>query len=498
VKETCTTRSAAYEKSIIENLEEEDPLFASLEAVHFLEDVKKLKAQEEQVMNAECRVYLDTERSTKESTPEEEKSTPQGRAESRAAQHALQQYIEKVMLAAADKTTRANEADSRRLAFEAALERWREWKEEKGETTQNIPSCCGVDEMEATRGRNYEYYGLGYGTTKKQFDYLQFEDSDFQRGFRSCTTSNSRRREAKRQLREAELQEGAEDLVLAVQRQPHLDSRVVKFEAMEAIVDSGSTVSLSDLAGGTVLYDYDADAKVRVKAFNNSHSKGQGRGTIIGWGTDVKGERVPFRVPRVHRLDGSTVNLLSVSSLAAMGNEFHFTKRRSWMTTPSGHEVNFEQNGGLYWLRWKRAVDISANSDGDYRHTSADSNEALRDLAREACHYEDCETCSLARGQHRPLPLSLLHRRCGHWNDELLVKMVKSGAIDVALGNKTPCVCDICRLCKPTRRPVGASREHESDTEAPFERVWTDLKGAVTPDFEGNRYVVTFSCEMTR
>ena len=76
--------------------------------------------------------------------------------------------------------------------------------------------------------------------------------------------------------------------------------------------------------------------------------------------------------------------------------------------------------------------------------------------------------------------------------------MVKSGAIDVALGNKTPCVCDICRLCKPTRRPVGASREHESDTEAPFERVWTDLKGAVTPDFEGNRYVVTFSCEMTR
>jgi hypothetical protein len=267
---------------------------------------------------------------------------------------------------------------------------------------------------------------------------------------------------------------------------------------MEAIVDSGSTVSLSDLAGGTVLYDFDADAKVRVKAFNNSHSKGQGRGTIIGWGTGVNGERVPFRVPRVHRLDGSTVNLLSVSSLAAMGNEFHFTKQRSWMTTPSGHEVNFEQSGGLYWLRWKRAVDISANYDGDYRHTSADSNGALRDLTREACRYEDCETCSLARGQPRPLPLSLLHRRCGHWNDALLVKMVKSGAIDVALGNKTPCVCDICRLCKPTRRPVGASREHESTTEAPFERVWTDLKGAVTPDFEGNRYVVTFTCELTR
>jgi len=374
VKETCTTRSAAYEKSIIENLEEEDPIFASLEAVHFLEDVKKLKAQEEQVMNAEWSNHLSTEWSKKEPTwkstqvvafTEEENCTPQGRAESRAAQHALKQYIEKVMLAAAEKTTRAHEANTRRLAFETAVERWRdwnderEWNEEKEEPTQNFPSSCSVDVMEATRGRNSEYYGLGYGTTKKQYDNMRFFDSDLAKGFRSCSPTNSRRREAKRQLREAELREGAEDLVLAVQRKPHLDSKVVKFETMEAIVDSGSTVSLSDLAGGTVLYDFDADAKVRVKAFNNSHSKGQGRGTIIGWGTDVNGERVPFRVPRVHRLDGSTVNLLSVSSLAAMGNEFHFTKRRSWMTTPSGHEVNFEQSGGLYWLRWKRAVDTS-------------------------------------------------------------------------------------------------------------------------------------------
>ena len=152
--ETCTTRSATYESSIIEKFEEEDPLFASLEAVHFLRDVKKLEAQSEQVMNAECRVNLDTTRSTKEpawestqvaASKEEEKSTPQGRAESRAAQHALQKYIEKVMLAIADKTTRANEADARRLAFETALERWREWKEEKEEPTQKISSCCSVD-----------------------------------------------------------------------------------------------------------------------------------------------------------------------------------------------------------------------------------------------------------------------------------------------------------------------------------------------------------------
>jgi len=140
---------------------------------------------------------------------------------------------------------------------------------------------------------------------------------------------------------------------------------------MKAIVDSGSTVNLSDLAGGTVLYDYEPDAKIRVKALNNSSSRGQGRGTIIVWGTDVQGLRVPLRVSRVHRLDGSTVMLLSVSSLAAIGNEFHFTRQRSWIKTPDGHEIIFEHEGGLYWLRWKRAIDPSKYS-GNYSGQSSE------------------------------------------------------------------------------------------------------------------------------
>ena len=32
----------------------------------------------------------------------------------------------------------------------------------------------------------------------------------------------------------------------------------------------------------------------------------------------------------------------------------------------------------------------------------------------------------------------------------------------------------------------------------PFERVWTDLKGKLKADFWGNRYMVTFTCELTR
>ena len=146
---------------------------------------------------------------------------------------------------------------------------------------------------------------------------------------------------------------------------------------MKAVVDSGSTVSLSDLAGGTVLYDYEPDAAIRVQAFNSSTSRGKGRGTIVGWGTDVNGVRVPFRVPRVHRLEGNTINLLSVSSLAAMGNEFHFTRQRSWMKTPDGHEIDFEHEGGLYWLRWQRAIDPSADS-GQAMHTAEDSEQAFQ------------------------------------------------------------------------------------------------------------------------
>ena len=376
--------------------------------------------------------------------------------------------------------------------------------------------------MERTSGRNLEYLGLGYSTTIKQYEHDRYINSDYFKGLRAGATSQSKRREEARLLRETELQADAEDLALAVQRRPYLDSKVVKFEEMKAVVDSGSTVSLSDLAGGTVLYDYEPDAAIRVQAFNSSTSRGKGRGTIVGWGTDVNGVRVPFRVPRVHRLEGNTINLLSVSSLAAMGNEFHFTRQRSWMKTPDGHEIDFEHKGGLYWLRWQRAIDPFADS-GQAMHTAEASTQALQwqhtqpllpfetyicshelRLARsktqsyDTCANATCETCCSARERHRAVPLSLLHRRLGHWNEPLIVKMAKTGAIDVNLGSKSSCVCDVCRLSKPTRRPVGKTREHPSVIETPFERVWTDIKGPVTPDFEGNRYICTFTCEVTR
>lgn len=315
-----------------------------MELAHFMKDVEKLQAHEANVMNAEWQECLAAQRSRKEqawsldnnlpSVQEvaqvvENRPSPQPAAP-RATRHALRRLIEKVVSGTANKVLRADEVDKRRLAFQTAWERWRVWNEEEATATstssrsQNISPSCDVNMMKLTSRRNSEYLGLGYGTSMKQYENIRYANSDYFNGLRASATSSSKRREAERLLHETELQKDAQDLALAVQRRPHLDSKVVKFEEMKAIVDSGSTVNLSDLAGGTVLYDYELDAKIRVKAFNNSSSREQGRGTIIGWGTDVQGLRVPFSCTASAPTRRHTVNLLSVSSQAAMENESHF------------------------------------------------------------------------------------------------------------------------------------------------------------------------------
>ena len=78
--------------------------------------------------------------------------------------------------------------------------------------------------------------------------------------------------------------------------------------------------------------------------------------------------------------------------------------------------------------------------------------------------------------------------------------MVYRGAWrDIGLADRKRCsVCDVCASNKATRRSVPQQREEESTETRPFARVWTDVKGKVTPDFWGNVYCVTFTCEVTR
>ena len=233
---------------------------------------------------------------------------------------------------------------------------------------------------------------------------------------------------------------------------------------------------------------------------------------------------------------GAPNDLLSVSALVDQGYEFHFVNERSYVVTPAKEELELVRKSGLYWLKWAKAIDSEVSVDNlkgirragrlqpqgnlgkstllsqkDESSSELNSAEGLgigcrSDLAADSstkafavspCDSAECQFCNAASGSAR-VPMSLLHRRCIHWNQEKLVKMSKCGAIDLAPTDAQPCVCEVCKAAKATRNAVPRTRESFPETVKPFSRVWTDVKGKVDADFWGNRYVITFSCEVTR
>ena len=115
------------------------------------------------------------------------------------------------------------------------------------------------------------------------------------------------------------------------------------------------------------------------------------------------------------------------------------------------------------------------------------------------CSRSECHFCNAATGAVK-MPMSLMHRRCIHWNTSMLSKMSKNRAIDLVSKEvaETICVCEVCKAAKATLKAVSKTRESEPETTKPFSRVWTDVKGKVDADFWGNKYVITFTCEVTR
>ena len=101
--------------------------------------------------------------------------------------------------------------------------------------------------------------------------------------------------------------------------------------------------------------------------------------------------------------------------------------------------------------------------------------------------------------QKKQVPLELMHRRMGHYNVKYLMDMDKAGSLDVKLigGTKGFC-CEACRKSKATRHNPPKSREGDIKPTKPFQSVFSDLKGKLKPDFWGNQYVITFTCEVTR
>jgi len=250
------------------------------------------------------------------------------------------------------------------------------------------------------------------------------------------------------------------------------------------IVDTGTTVSL--VSDPDTLDDINLSHIIKIMGFNSSVSRSKERGTTFGFARSADERRVvPLRIPNVHHLPGAPHNLLSVSALTATGYVFHFEDKNSYVVTPEGETLELLQANGHYWLKWRRAVDPAAKKLGVATTTRSDDKVSARRGEHEAkagedrasflkmidraqnvipagatskCTHQGCERCYLARTGGPKAPLMLLHRRLAHWNSDLLEKVVKNRAIDVTLSDRARCVCDVCRVSKPTRRHVPCER----------------------------------------
>ena len=121
-------------------------------------------------------------------------------------------------------------------------------------------------------------------------------------------------------------------------------------------IDTGTTLTIMDLADGTKLDGFDPDTSVKIMGFNGSVSRSRGQGTAVGFGTARDGRRVTLRVPKVHHLPGAPNDLLSVSAMVALGYEFHFTRKASYIVTPEMDVIDIVERAGLYWLKWRKAI----------------------------------------------------------------------------------------------------------------------------------------------
>jgi hypothetical protein len=129
---------------------------------------------------------------------------------------------------------------------------------------------------------------------------------------------------------------------------------IVLSDYVYSAVDSGTSITIAQLENQ--LAGLDKSATVKIMGFNGSVSRSKGKGRMLGVASNRDGTRVVLRVPDAHHVPGAPSDLLSVSALVAHGYEFHFTASGAWMITPEMDIKDLEQKGGLYWLKWAKAV----------------------------------------------------------------------------------------------------------------------------------------------
>ena len=391
------------------------------------------------------------------------------------------------------------------------------------------------------------FYGRGYGLTIEQ----AMASRSLLASRASTTSKRLSGSEARKLRRESQLVEGEDEfLAFKVSSEGNVNCAVVSEREFEAAIDSGTTISLKNEEFVEQLTEFDPEWKVKIMGFNGSVTSSEGKGTLVGYATSQDGRKVPIYIPGINVVRGAPNTLLSVSCLVKLGFEFHFTKKKSWIITPSLDVINLEQRGGLYWLRYKQLVEpqetnTAAKAQKEENALGAEESVLESDIVNcyfveessselnaqpkvedtrklttevsaaaesevdksaeqlvllETCKCVECEWCNAAvKEKVKTISSDLLHRRFMHMSHTTLRQMVKNKSLDFVLTDFKEHECDICKANKVTKGTVPDSREEDkADEMKPFSHVTSDVKGKMLPDFFGNQYLVTFTCELTR
>ena len=390
-----------------------------------------------------------------------------------------------------------------------------------------------------------QFHMAGYGTK------ISYQEAADQLP-RSCRASRRiSRSEERHQLREFRMQPSTTDEYLAfeafeqysIPTHAAFKSAVFESEEYESIVDTGTTVTIEPKTDSSQRVD--PRERIKISGFDGhvTQSLGVARGTVA-FGTNRSGAYVRLKMPTSHVVPGAPHALLSVSAMVRAGYTFQFSQSGSYMVTPSMDIVDLIERGGLFWLKFKRAVVPAAH------HAAPDAKFVLSDAAnfaaqskyRPATVVDDDDPCictlleepssllpdvtslsctcspgsldlstpgafaGTSRCGRSPayaggtVPLPLMHRRLAHFNlDYVKAACDREGSGVTVTGHTKNCNCDACREAKQTRASIPKVRETPSTATRPFQHIYSDVKGKIaTADFWGRRYFITFTCEVTR
>jgi len=512
---SSSTPTKSLPSTVLGDLDEMDPLHGRLEGLLDASQFALLATMDQEVRDAEFLSELESDqKGDKEQGVQLE---VENKSESKRVQSVLRSRKSEHRLEKLRRREEKTEENPRKKVVtfdqETALAAIGWGPEIKG--GKKAKSRIKVAPRKSTGGQS-SFSGAGYGAHKEGGASARRRFKNLDEAFASGTArANGKQQRAERVARsEAETTAG-ENVYLAMETSSsaspsdRTESMLLDDDVM-AIVDSGTTVSISTLKKRGMFENFNRNKSVTIAGFNSSLSKSNGSGTIVGYVYDVDKQRIAIRIPRVHEVPGAPHELLSVSNMKKYGFSFHFTPDESYMITPTREKVVMIEKGGLFWLRIARAHGPGSKDLGEALNAKKIWFEECNylnqpdpvkgvDSPQKKCDGEACENCSLAR---RPgitnVPLDVMHRRLNHINVDLIKKMSKGGSLDVSVIGKIDPVCGVCETAKAKRKSVPKHREHEPEELQPFQRVWCDLKGKVDRDFWGNRYICTWTCESTR